>query len=208
MSTIPASAPAAPAKRSTRHAALKKTLVYEIVDGQPIYYKGYREVLSGKKNQEEIMGDSSLQAWLKGRIYAMLLSQLQTQSYEVTVGEQGLRLGKKHRRDADIAVFRRENFTLSPRYAQLPPDAVVEIDVDADTENATEMEYVLRKVADYFAFGLQKVVWVFTLERRILVFAPDQPPVTLSWNQDVAVVAGATFNIAKLLEASGLTIEE
>jgi len=207
MTTTAAPAPAPVAKHPARRAALKKALVYEIVDGHPIYYKGYKEVLSGIKTQEEIMGDSSLQAWLKGRIYAILLKQLLQHQFEVTVGEQGLRIGKKHRRDADIAIFRRENFSLSPRYAQLPPDAVIEIDVDADTENASEMEYVFRKVADYFAFGLVKVVWVFTQEQRILVFAPDQPPVTLTWQQDVDVIAGASFNIANLLAESGLSIE-
>ena len=31
-------------------------LIYEIMDGKPIYRKGYREVLSGKKTIEEIMG--------------------------------------------------------------------------------------------------------------------------------------------------------
>lgn len=194
-------------KRPARLAALKKALVYEIVDGHPIYYKGYKEVLRGAKNQEDIVGDGSLQAWLKGRIYAILLNQLLQHQFEVTVGEQGLRLGKKHRRDADIAIFRRENFSLSPRYAQLPPDAVIEIDVDAETENTSEMEYILRKVADYFAFGVVKVVWIFTLEQRILVFSPDQPPRTLNWQHDVDVIAGATFNISNLLQESGLTIE-
>lgn len=199
--------PAVPVKRSSRRQALKKTLVYEIVDGQPVYYKGYREVLSGAKTKEEIMGDSSLQAWLKLRIAMVLFQQLHSKGFEVTNGEQGLKLGKKHRRDADIAIFRRENFSLSKHYAQLPPDAVVEIDVEAETENNSEMEYVLRKVADYFAFGLQKVVWVFTLEQRTLVFAPDQPPLTLAWKDEVEVIAGAKFNIAKMLKESGLNIQ-
>lgn len=199
--------PVAPAKRPARRLSLKKSLVYEIVDGQPIYFKGYREVLSGAKTKEEIMGDSSLQAWLKLRIAMVLFQQLNIKGFEVTSGEQGLKLGKKHRRDADIAIFRRENFSLSKHYAQLPPDAVIEIDVEAETENSSEMEYILRKVADYFAFGLQKVVWVFTLEQRTLVFSPDQPPVTLSWKQDVDVIAGAKFNIAEMLKQSGLNIQ-
>ncbi|MBL7795217.1 MAG: Uma2 family endonuclease [Saprospiraceae bacterium] len=207
MTTTAAPAPAPVAKQPARRAALKKALVYEIVDGHPIYYKGYKQVLSGAKTREEIMGDSSLQAWLKLRIAMLLFQQLQTKGYEVTTGEQGLRIGKRHRRDADIAIFRRENFSLSPRYAHFPPDAVIEIDVDADTENASEMEYIFRKVADYFAFGLLKVVWVFTQEQRILVFSPDQPPVTLTWQQDVDVITGASFNISKMLAESGLTIE-
>jgi hypothetical protein len=39
-------------------------LIYEIIDGKPIYYKGYREVIAGTKTIEEIMGASTLQNFL------------------------------------------------------------------------------------------------------------------------------------------------
>ena len=39
-------------------------LIYEIMDGKPIYYRGFREVLSGKKQAEEIMGSSLLQSYI------------------------------------------------------------------------------------------------------------------------------------------------
>lgn len=38
-----------------------ESLVYEVLDGRPLYYRGYEDVLSGKKSPEEIMGSSSLQ---------------------------------------------------------------------------------------------------------------------------------------------------
>lgn len=34
-------------KPKHRRRTLLKRLVYEVADGQPIYYKGYREVLAG-----------------------------------------------------------------------------------------------------------------------------------------------------------------
>lgn len=37
-------------------------LIYEIMDGQPIHYKGYQDVLNGTKTAKEIMGSSSLQS--------------------------------------------------------------------------------------------------------------------------------------------------
>ena len=39
-------------------------LVYEIMDGKPIYYRGYQSVLNKTKTLEQIMGCSSLQAVL------------------------------------------------------------------------------------------------------------------------------------------------
>lgn len=40
--------------------AVPEYLIYEIMDGKPIHYKGYREVLAGTKTVGEIMGSSSL----------------------------------------------------------------------------------------------------------------------------------------------------
>ncbi len=39
-------------------------LIYERIDGQPIHYKGYREVLSGAKTFFEIMGSGGIQTLL------------------------------------------------------------------------------------------------------------------------------------------------
>ena len=52
------------------------TLIYEMVDGQPIYYRGYREVLAGKKTVEEIMSDGNIQAWLKVQIASLIINQI------------------------------------------------------------------------------------------------------------------------------------
>ena len=37
-------------------------LIYEIWDGKPIYYKGYKKVLNKPENHERVMGCSSLQS--------------------------------------------------------------------------------------------------------------------------------------------------
>ena len=37
-------------------------LVYEVMDGKPIYYRGYQSVLNKTKTLEQIMGCSSIQA--------------------------------------------------------------------------------------------------------------------------------------------------
>ncbi len=184
---------------SRRQQALLKRLIYEVVDGQPIYYKGYRDVLNGTKTIEDLMGDSSLQAWLKFNLPLLLHPTLSSNGYEITVGEQVLLLGKKHRRDADIAIFRRENFVLDKHYSKLPPEAIIEIDIEADTQDSSAMAYVHGNIADYFAFGVKKVIWVFTDSEQVMVSTSQQPPQTLGWNGDVEVLAGAIFNIGKLL---------
>lgn len=196
-----------PPRPKSRRSALLKRLTYEVVDGQPIYYKGYREVLAGHKTLEEIISDSSLQTWLKGRIYAVLLQQLLNSDFDITVGEQGLILGKKHQRGADIAIFKAENFVLNNHYSKRPPEIIVEIDVAADTEDSSNMEYIFRKVADYFAFGVKKVFWVFTASQQVMISLPDQPAQTISWQDDIKMMERVNFNIANILSKAGRTPE-
>ncbi|WP_461051391.1 hypothetical protein [Spirosoma arcticum] len=44
-----------------RPAAVPESLIYEVLDGRPLYYQGYRDVLAGHKTTEEIRGSSTLQ---------------------------------------------------------------------------------------------------------------------------------------------------
>jgi hypothetical protein len=40
------------------------TLIYEMDEGKPIYYRGYKDVLNKTKTLEQIMGTSILQSLL------------------------------------------------------------------------------------------------------------------------------------------------
>ena len=44
----------------TRIQTIPKELIYEMVDGKPIYYKGYKEYLNNSKQLDEIMGRGRL----------------------------------------------------------------------------------------------------------------------------------------------------
>ena len=92
----------------------------------------------------------------------------------------------------------------SPNYSSLPPDAVIEIDVEADTVDSSDMTYLYRKVADYFAFGVKQIVWIFTIDRKVTLFTPDQQPETFDWSMDISVLGKAILNLNTLLEEAEL----
>ena len=109
-------------------------LIYEMDEGKPIYYRGYRDVLLGHKQFEEIMGESTLQTWLKTQITIFLSKLLDDSKYICVVGEQGLLLSKNTHRASDISIFTKENFKLTSHYSKLPPKIVIEIDTKAHIE--------------------------------------------------------------------------
>ncbi|MEK7255901.1 MAG: hypothetical protein AAB316_14215, partial [Bacteroidota bacterium] len=97
-------------KAKKKAAPIPGYLIYEVVRGKPVYYKGYKDVLNGTKTFEEIMADSKLQSGLKARLPMMIGNQLLEKGYEVAAGEVGFNLPLKQKRAGDIAIFKKENW--------------------------------------------------------------------------------------------------
>lgn len=51
-------------KQRNKAKPIPESLIYEIMDGKPLYYEGYKDVLANKKTSEEIMGVSGLQSFI------------------------------------------------------------------------------------------------------------------------------------------------
>lgn len=189
-----------PKKKTGKEQKIPKHLIYEVVDGQPIYYRGYQDVLNETKTFEEIMGDSTLQAWLKAHISILIGALLMEKGYEITAGEQGLNLPNKVKRGADIAIFKEENFVLNEHYANLPPEIIIEIDIKADTSKQSDLDYIHKKIEDYLKFGAKKVIWIFTHTEKVMIATSQKPWMTDDWNIDIEVIEGVDFNLEQLVE--------
>ncbi|MEM6377354.1 MAG: Uma2 family endonuclease, partial [Bacteroidota bacterium] len=79
------------------------SLIYEMVNGQPIYYRGYRAFLEGNKPLHDIIGSSKLQAFLIAELIFLLKMQFGKQFFIFT-NELGIQFSKKNWRAVDIAV--------------------------------------------------------------------------------------------------------
>lgn len=187
-------------KGTKKRRKIPEALIYEIADGKPIYYKGYREVLEGKLNLESVMADSTLQTWIKTQLGALLLQLLAGKNFEIMAGELGILLGGGDRRGADVSIFRADQLVLNAYFSKTSPEAIIEIDIQAELENETEMHYIAAKISDYHHFGVKKVIWIFTSSKKIIVAENGKPWITHDWDTSIETVAGATFNLEKMLE--------
>ena len=79
-------------------------LIWEVLDGQPLYRRGYKDVLSKLKTLEQIMGTSSYQAAITAYLNRLLIKNLDEERYEVWTGEPGLHLKKNDNVSNDIVV--------------------------------------------------------------------------------------------------------
>ena len=195
----------APKKRERRVPA---SLIKEVLDGQPIYYKGYRSVMYGHKNLEEIMGASSLQGLIILYIQRLLNKYLDENMYLPMTGEIGLHLSHRNNLSGDIMLYhigQIEKFT--KRYFDVPPLLQVEVDVEIDTENISQNLYVTRKTQRLLEFGVKKVIWVFTATQSVWVAEPEQDWRIINWNKEIELFEGISMNLGDYLAKMNVELE-
>jgi hypothetical protein len=194
-------------KPTPRH--IPPHLIYEILDGQPIYYKGYREVIQNKKTMEEIMGASGIQSVIVFYLVSFIAKFINEEIYSVLTNEAGLHLDQRSNLSNDIAIY--ETSVLTPdkinrKYVDVPPKIAIEIDIDGDVEHLTESGYIYKKTHKMLAFGTQKVVWVLTAAQVVIV-ATNEKIETISWHKDIELMEGHCFNIGQYLDKKGIVVE-
>ena len=180
-------------------------LVYEILGNRKIYYRDYQKVLSGELPPEAVMGSSDLQAWIVALIVRFLAKTLNFKKYLLLTNEVGYfytpqRKGKWL--NLDIAIVSREKFKKpSGTYLTIPPEVVIEVDTKADLRKfTTPQDYFHRKTQDLLDHGVERVIWIFTKDKKVWIAERGSPWLIVDWNYEIPIVEGLSFNLQKLTE--------
>lgn len=192
-----------PEQRRQRQLLLSQ-LVYEMEDEKPVYYAGYRDVLDGFKESEEIMGSSYLQSYLIEIIQEFLFAHPLRSRFRILASEVGVQIGRKKWRSCDIALYdktRLKDIPVENKYMPIAPDYVIEIDTKADlTKYQYQHDYFIKKTRELHGFGVRKVIWIFT-ENIPAIWESDAADAIIirdGWNHNVTITEGMTFNLATL----------
>lgn len=189
-------------KRKPKIRKIPPYLVYEEMNGKPLPYKGYLDVLSGKKKFEEIMGSSSLQSIIVYIIGLYIGNNINRKKYYVGSNEAGLHIGHGENLANDIAIYERANTVLDDKYFIKAPKIVIEIDIKIDlseTEWTNEWDYVIEKSNKMIDFGTEKVIWITTKSKKIFVSSPTERWYMVDFNEDIPLFDGVVLNLAQLL---------
>ena len=184
-------------------------LILEEWDGKIYYRKGYRDVLSGAKTVEQIMGSSSLQAEIISYIFQIILRSIDLRKYRVHTSEPGIHVAKNVNMAGDVLIYDKSVLTpdkISRKYADVPPKVVIEVDISIEAEGITEMGYVFQKSERLIEFGCEKVIWVLSEIRKVVIFTPGAEAEILNWHGDVTVQDEIVFNIGGYLDSEGISI--
>jgi Uma2 family endonuclease len=190
-------------RRRAKVEKIPEYLVREILNGKVLPYIGYREVLSKEKQLSEIMGCSSLQGIIVGLIYGFFFTKINRKKYFIATNEAGLHLDKKSNLSNDVAIYEKEGLVLNNNYFKVAPKIAIEVDirVDLDPDDHTDkFSYVLEKAQKMIDFGTQKVIWVMTDSKSIIVFSKTETSIIVNFDTDILVLDDCVLNLGQLLK--------
>ncbi len=193
-------------RRTTRLSAgnIPPALIYEMWQGKPVYYRGYRDVLAGNKTIEEVMSCSDLQGVLVYLLGLYIGNSINRKKYLISSNETGLHLGQNDNLGNDLAIFEKEKVgKLKGKYFDVPPKIVIEVDIKADVSDFEGKldGYLIQKSQKLIEFGVEKVLWVITSAQKVYVIDRNDPTwYVVNWSENIAVLDDCVLNIKHLLD--------
>lgn len=172
-------------------------LICEILDDKPLCFKGYQEVLSGKKTVEEVRGSGSLKSLIAGYLTGLVGKLIDENKFTVLAGRPGVHLDRRDNVSSAIAIFDQAvlpGAKISRKYVDVPPKIAIGIDIDADVTELTETGYIHKKTRKLLQFGVEKIIWVLTEAQVVMVATADRIE-TFDWHRDIELMDGQLFNI-------------
>ncbi len=92
---------------------------------------------------------------------------------------------------------------LQNKLIPVAPKAVIEVDTKADLSRYGSIEeYSYEKTQDLLNSGIERVIWIFTKTKKVMIAERNKKWIVQNWNEDFEVMEGIKLNIEKFLEAS------
>ena len=186
-------------------------LIYEMMDGKPIYYRGYKSVLNNTKKFEDIMGSSALQSVLINFIATILHQFINQKEYWIMLNEAGIHLDHRNNLAGDILIYEKSRLKgadIKTNYLQVPANIAIEVDTKADLSIFTFQQYLKLKTTKLHDFGVDKVIWIMTATRQVIVALPNQDWLIIDWNKDIKIMKDISFNIGNYLRENDIEVQE
>ncbi len=155
----------------------------------------------------EIFADGGLLCFIKTYLFQTIAQKIDFTSFRLYVGEIGNHLDHRNNLTLDLAIYDRQLLTakkINTRYIDVAPKVVIEVDVRVELEDRRADafdEFVLRKIRKLHEFGTEKIIWLFTNSKTIIVATPGNSWGVFDLKDDVEVMDGISFNLGKYLES-------
>ena len=95
---------------------------------------------------------------------------------------------------------------INERYAETPPEVVIEIDTKADLRKYGDfMNYAREKTQDLLDAGVKRVIWYTTFDKKVMVAEKGEKWFITGWDEEVEIIDGISFNLGVKLKEEGIS---
>jgi hypothetical protein len=198
-----------PATTRAKAKKIPEALIYEMLDGKPLYRKGYKEVIAGKKTLEEIIGASTLQSVIVYYLTVFIGRFIDENQFFVLVSKPGVYIDHRSNLANDISIYSQDVLppsSISKKYADVPPRIAIEVDISIDAADTSETSYIYRKTRKLLDFGVETVFWVLT-DANVVIVATAERMETIDWMRDITLMDGQQFNVGAYLQKRGIVAD-
>ena len=134
------------------------------------------------------------------------LKKMLKRAYIILTGEVGVRTNSGYRA-LDMGIFNFEKikpYLNKDKILPVCPKIAIEIDTKAQLKEGEYMNYIYEKANDLLNSGTDKVIWILTKPKIILIAQKEKSWEIKKWNDNVEVMENITFNLNELLKEVGL----
>lgn len=188
---------------------IPKELIYEIIDGQPIYFKGYKDVLNKTKTLDDIMATGRLQTLILSSLYEELLPIAKKQGLKLVSNEVGIHVALNVNFSCDLVAFDKSALAATDddiHYFNFPPEFIIEVDTNGDFADAKFETYFYDKSKRLIEFGVKQVIWILTGSKTVTTVKSDEIWITHSWQKPIEIFEGTPLILESLFIENGIKI--
>lgn len=146
---------------------------------------------------------STLQAEIIMYLNFLLTQALGIKDFRIFASESGNHLAKNVNYGLDLAVYDKKVLSsdkINNKFANVPPELVVEVDVKVELEKESEMDFIIKQTESLLNYGTKTVIWVTSPNKKVIIAQANQDWVIKDWSKDFELMKGIIANIGKYLE--------
>ena len=110
-----------------------------------------------------------------------------------------------------VCVYEKSKLTpdkITENYLTIPPKIIIEVDISVELDSMNFTDYILAKTKNLLDFGTERVIWIFTRNKKVFVAEPGKDWFFTDWQNPVMLMDGITCNIAQYLSNEGIVLPE
>lgn len=187
---------------------IPQDLIYEELNGKPIYFRDYKAVLNHEKTLDDVMATGRLQTLIINAIQEHLILNHRQEGFKYLSNEVGIHIALNSNLSCDLVGFDKTLLAASEddiKYYNFPPEFVIEVDTNGDFSNIAFEAYLFEKSRKLLEFGVKKVFWILTASQTVTIATIDSDVWTTQlWHKPIEIFDGHPLVLQDLFRESGI----